>query len=394
MDSPRARLEAEMEGDRCVIAAHGAWEVEQAETLERQVAQTVAEIGRHGSLRHARIDLAGIESIDATGAWFLHLVRRALTRRDIEPEVVGAHTAHAAMIDRVEGVAGDVHRVAHRAPGSLGAALARLGGAALGFVARIGGGVIGFGRKARELIGFFGLTVFAIGRVLTFRSRMPLTSMVHHMEQVGVNALPIVGLLAFLIGVVLAFQGADQLARFGAEVFTVNLLGVSVLRELGILVTAIVIAGRSGSAFTAQIGTMKVNEEVAAMQTLGLDPIDVLVLPRIFALVITLPLLTFYADVVGLAGGAVMATLVLDISFSQFILQLDGAVSLGTYLVGIVKAPVFAYLIAMVGCFEGLQVSGSAESVGRLTTQSVVEAIFLVITFDAIFSILFSYMGI
>jgi len=383
-----------MEGDRCRIAAHGAWEVEQAEALERQVAQAVAAIARHPALRHARIDLSEVETLDATGAWLLHLARRALTRRGVEPEVVGARTAHAAMIDRVERVAGEVHRVADKPPRTLGEILARIANAAVRFVARCGEGVISFGRKGRELIGFFGMTIFAIGRVLTFRAKLPMTSLVHHMEQVGVNALPIVGLLAFLIGVVLAFQGADQLARFGAEVFTVNLLGVSVLRELGILVTAIVIAGRSGSAFTAQIGTMKANEEVAAMQTLGLDPIEVLVLPRIFALVITLPLLTFYADIVGLAGGAVMALLVLDISFSQFIQQLDGAIGMWTYLVGIVKAPVFAYLIAMVGCFEGLQVSGSAESVGRLTTQSVVESIFLVITFDAIFSILFSYLGI
>ena len=200
--------------------------------------------------------------------------------------------------------------------------------------------------------------------------------------------------MSFLIGVVVAYQGADQLRQFGAEVFTVNLLGVSILRELGILITAIVVAGRSGSAFTAQIGTMKVNQEVDAMQTLGLDPVEILVLPRLTALVICLPLLAFYADMMALLGGAIMSLLALDISISQFVKQLQGAIKLSTFMVGMVKAPVFAFLIALVGCFEGLNVEGSAESVGRQTTLSVVEAIFLVIIFDAAFSIMFSYLRI
>jgi phospholipid/cholesterol/gamma-HCH transport system permease protein len=211
---------------------------------------------------------------------------------------------------------------------------------------------------------------------------------------VGINALPIVGLLSFLIGVVVAFQGADQLRQFGAEIFTVNLLGVSILRELGVLLTAILIAGRSGSAFTAQIGTMKVNQEVDALQTIGLDPVEVLVVPRVLALMIMLPILVFYANLMGLLGGMVMATTVLDISLTTFLKQLQSAVNLTTFAIGMVKAPVFAFLIALVGCFEGFNVSGSAESVGQKTTASVVEGIFLVIVFDAAFSILFSILGI
>jgi phospholipid/cholesterol/gamma-HCH transport system permease protein len=174
----------------------------------------------------------------------------------------------------------------------------------------------------------------------------------------------------------------------------VNLLGISILREIGILMTSIIIAGRSGSAFTAQIGTMKVNLEVDALRTLGLDPIEMLVLPRALALMITLPLLAFYADVVGLLGGAVMCYFVLDIGFGQFVQQLHGAIKLSTLMVGLCKAPVFAFVIALVGCYEGLKVSGSAESVGRLTTRSVVVGIFLVIVLDALFSILFSYVGV
>ena len=214
------------------------------------------------------------------------------------------------------------------------------------------------------------------------------------MEQSGLNALPIVGLISFLVGVVLAYQGADQLARFGAQIFTVNLVAVGVLREMGILLTAIIVAGRSGSAFTAQIGTMKVNEEIDALQTIGLDPMDVLVMPRLIGLVLVLPLLTFYADIMGLLGGAVMATVVLDISFFQFARQLNDAVDLWAFWVGVIKAPLFAFIIAMVGCYEGLKVSRSAESVGRQTTRAVVESIFLVIVLDALLSIFFSFIGI
>ena len=187
---------------------------------------------------------------------------------------------------------------------------------------------------------------------------------------------------------------SGRLQDLGAEVFVVNLVGISILREMGILITAIIVAGRSGSAFTAQIGTMKVNLEVDAMRTLGLDPADILVLPRIIALLLTLPLLGFYASMVGLLGGALMTWAELGISLPAFLNQLQSAVAAHHFWAGIIKAPVFAFTIAMVGCYEGLQVTGSAESVGRLTTQSVVVAIFLVIILDAIFSILFVKIGI
>ncbi|MGE4013173.1 MAG: MlaE family ABC transporter permease, partial [Alphaproteobacteria bacterium] len=262
------------------------------------------------------------------------------------------------------------------------------------FLMTMGRATLEFGKKGKELLGFLGLTVVAFLRSVRHPSRIQFKAVVAHMQTTGVNALPIVGLLSFLIGVVLAYQGAVQLKKFGAEIYTVDMLGVAILRELGILITSIVIAGRSGSAFTAQIGTMKVNQEVDAMQTIGLDPIDVLVLPRIIALVIVLPLLGFYADIVGLIGGAVMCMLTLGISPTAFITQFNSAIELHTFWVGVGKAPVFAYLIAMVGCFEGLQVSGSAESVGRRTTMSVVEGIFLVLVMDGVFSIIFSYLEI
>jgi phospholipid/cholesterol/gamma-HCH transport system permease protein len=244
------------------------------------------------------------------------------------------------------------------------------------------------------MLGFGGLVASALARLLAQPGRLRATATTVQMEQTGLNALPIVGLLSFLIGIVFAYQGADQLRRFGAEIYTVNLLGIAVLRELGVLLTAIIIAGRSGSAFTAQIGTMQVNQEIDALRTLGLDPVEVLVLPRILGLVLTMPLLVFYADAMGLLGGALMAWATIGISIPVFLEQLRGAITEWTLWIGIIKAPFFASIIALVGCYEGFNVSGSADSVGRLTTQSVVEAIFLVIVADSAFSILFSLLRI
>jgi phospholipid/cholesterol/gamma-HCH transport system permease protein len=261
-------------------------------------------------------------------------------------------------------------------------------------VTNTGEAVVHGGRQTRDMVGFFGAILFAFGRLLRHPGRIRFTSLVSNIEQHGLNAMPIVGILLFLVGIVVAYQGVGQLRRFGAEIFTIDLVGISVLREMGVLISAIVIAGRSGSAFTAQIGTMQVNEEVDAIRTLGLDPLEVLVLPRIIALMIALPLLTFFANMMAILGGAFMATQTIDVTFAQFLNLLNQAVSLKHFWVGMVKAPVFAFLIAMVGCFEGMRVRGSAESVGRLTTQSVVESLFLVIVFDAGFSVLFSYLGI
>jgi phospholipid/cholesterol/gamma-HCH transport system permease protein len=226
------------------------------------------------------------------------------------------------------------------------------------------------------------------------RHNLRVAAIFHQVEETGINALPIVGLLAFLIGIVLAYQGADQLKRFGAEIYTINLLGVGVLREIGGLITAIIVAGRSGSAFTAHIGTMRVNEEIDAMQTMGLNTVDMLVLPRIIGLVIALPLLTFYSDIIGLIGGAVMCYFQLGITIPAFLRQLNDAVTVNTLLVGLIKAPVFAFVIALVGCYEGFQVERNAASVGQLTTRSVVEGIFLIIVLDAAFSVMFSVLGI
>jgi phospholipid/cholesterol/gamma-HCH transport system permease protein len=214
------------------------------------------------------------------------------------------------------------------------------------------------------------------------------------MQSAGVEALPITGLLSFLMGIVIAYQGADQLQRFGANIFIADLVGLAMLRELSPLLTAIIIAGRSGSAYTAQIGTMKVTEEIDALRTIGVVPQELLVLPKMLALIVVLPLLTVYTDVTGVLGGMFMARSKLDVSFAVFLDRLDEAISLSSYVVGISKAPVFAMIIALVGCYRGFQVSGSAESVGQQTTLSVVQSIFLVIVTDALFSVVFNWLDL
>lgn len=328
-----------------------------------------------------RVDLSKVELLDTAGAFLLARWIRRHARGPETVTLVGANAAQSALLKRVE--------ISERQPLKrvLNRPLAAL-------TIRVGRAAFEVAHAAAELLAFFGLVLVTLGRSILRPARFRLVSLVAHVERIGLHALPILGLLSFLIGVVLAYQGADQLRAYGAEIFTVNLLGISVLRELGILLTAIMVAGRSGSAFTAEIGTMKVNEEVDAMRTLGLDPIEVLVLPRIVAMLIALPLLAVYTDLMALGGGAIMAMATLDISLSQFLTQLNEAVVVSTFWVGLVKAPVFAFLIGLVGCYEGLQVSGSAESVGRRTTKAVVESIFLVIIADAAFSILFSYLGV
>lgn len=369
-------------GDRFIIEAGGRWNVQTVEKIESQLRDIGAEARSSATSGPALIDVTGLEALDAAGAWLITRTRLGLSAAGLSAEVEGAKPSHGALLERVE------KALAHE---ELEPPVDHI---FLRFVSAVGKAQFDIFGVARNLLSFFGLVLIVFGRVMLRPGKLRLTATVYRMQSVGLNALPIVGLLSFLIGVVVAFQGADQLAQFGAEIFTVNLLGVSILRELGVLLTAILIAGRSGSAFTAQIGTMKVNQEVDALETIGLDPIEVLVIPRVLALMIMLPILVFYADIMGLLGGMVMATTVLDISLNTFLKQLQSAVNLTTFAIGMVKAPVFAFLIALVGCFEGFNVSGSAESVGQKTTASVVEGIFLVIVFDAAFSILFSILGI
>lgn len=362
-----------------ILVAGGDWTLPSLARLDAELrAVAVAEPG----LTAARLDLSDLTRLDTGGAWLLVRTERRLAALGIAPTLVGPSPRHAELLRLARATASEPLPAMPKAGGPLSLA------------EQVGRATVALGREAALLLAFFGRICITLVRTLAQPWRLRGVALVRQIELTGLDALPIVGLLSFLIGIVLAFQGADQLRRFGAEIFTVNLLGVSVLRELGVLLTAIIVAGRSGSAFTAQIGAMQVNQEVDALETIGLDPVEVLVLPRLLALMVTLPLLAFFASFMALVGGSLIVLLALDIPLAQVMRQLSGAISTHTLWVGLVKAPVFAFLIAMVGCFEGLRVTGSAESVGRLTTTSVVVSIFLVILVDALFSILFAQLQI
>ncbi|MCU1748266.1 ABC transporter permease [Pseudomonas sp. 6D_7.1_Bac1] len=258
---------------------------------------------------------------------------------------------------------------------------------------RIGRAVDTVWQDTLQLLGFVGLILETIARSLFRPKRWRITPMIAHIEQTGLDAAPIVALLTFMVGAVVAFLGATVLASFGASVFTVDLVAFSFLREFGVLLTAILMAGRTASAFTAQIGSMKANEEIDAIRTLGLDPMELLVVPRVLALLVALPMLTFLAMLSGIVGGGVVCAISLGISPAMFLSLLQSDIGVQHFLVGMVKAPIFAFLIASVGCLEGFKVSGSAESVGAHTTSSVVQSIFVVIVLDAVAALFFMEMG-
>ncbi|RUR37379.1 MlaE family ABC transporter permease [Vreelandella populi] len=260
-------------------------------------------------------------------------------------------------------------------------------------LANIGEHMVGLWSQQRQLLGFIGLVLATLSHTLLRPRHWRLTATVAHIQQSGLNAVPIVALLTFMVGAVVAFLGATVLEDFGATVYTIDLVAFSFLREFGVLLAAILLAGRTASAFTAQLGAMKSNEEIDALQAQGLDPIELLVLPRVMALLVSLPLLAFVGMISGLVGGALVAVLSLDISIGQFMTTLQKDVSVVHFLVGLSKAPVFAFVIAVIGCLEGFKVSGSAQSVGAHTTSSVVQSIFMVILIDALAALFFMEMG-
>lgn len=337
-----------------------------------------------GMARAGVLDLSAVTALDTAGAWLVVSHQAAAVAEGRTVTLTGASPAQSLLIETVAAAMPQAVRPARRRPHHrAGDTLMTLGKTVSGFAAGIS-----------ESIGFLGLVMARLGNTVLHPSRLRLTALVHHMQEAGLNAVPIVALMGFLIGVVLAFQGAAQLKQFGAEVFVVDLIAVSILRELGILLTAIIVAGRSASAFTAAIGSMKMREEVDAMRVLGLDPVELLVLPRVLALVILLPVLGFFADMAGLFGGGLMAWIELGISPGMFRTQLLTDTDVSHLIVGLSKAPVFALIIGVVGCYQGMQVKGDTESLGSRTSRSVVVAIFLVIVVDALFSIFFSVWGV
>ncbi len=328
------------------------------------------------------LDLGSVDAVDTGGAWLIVDLQRRLEAAGAQVSTRGLSPAQQNLLQTVAGHFPE-EEVAEAPPRGL-----------LPWVESVGAGTVGTWQGFVSVIGFFGLTLHRLVRALLMPWRLRWASVVTQMEETGLKAIPIVALMGFLIGVVLAFQGATQLRQFGAEVFVVELISISVLRELGILLTAIIVAGRSGSAFTASIGSMKVQEEIDAMRTLGLDPIDVLVVPRTLALLVMLPILGFIADIAGLFGGALMSWINLGVSPGMFVTRLQENTDVWHLAVGLIKAPFFAMVIGVVACWQAMQVRGSAQSVGQRTTASVVQSIFAVIAIDALFSIFFSEIGV
>ncbi|MBD3729002.1 MAG: ABC transporter permease [Sphingomonadales bacterium] len=322
------------------------------------------------------IDLSNVTEIDTVGAWAI-----CALQRDHGGEVTGASERAERLMAAVAGLDGNAPIEPERAPVQLRVTEA------------IGDKVVNSGVATLNLVGFLGLIVLAVGAVIRHPSRFRGKALVRQLELVGVSALGIIGLMSFLIGIVIAQQGAVQLQQFGAEALTVNLVGRITLRELGVLMTAIMVAGRSGSAFAAQLGTMKLTEEVDAMRTIGISPMEALVLPRILSAVLMMPLLGFYSAVVAIIGGAVIGDLTLGIPFFTFLTRIKEVVPLYDLWVGLIKAPVFGLIVALAGCYQGMQVKGNSEEVGLRTTMAVVQAIFAVIVLDAFFAVFFTEIG-
>jgi phospholipid/cholesterol/gamma-HCH transport system permease protein len=322
------------------------------------------------------VDISAVPRIDTVGSWVVHRFAE-----EQGAEVLGASEQADVLIEAVAGsassadIAPRLERIYRRVP------------------AQVGGWVFEAIESLKHNIGFLGAVLMAVGATIRHPRRFRMRALVHQMELVGVTSLPIIGLMSFLIGIVIAQQGAVQLAQFGAETLTVNLVGRITLRELGVLMTAIMVAGRSGSAFAAQIGTMRLTEEIDAMRTIGVSPVEALILPRLLAAVFMMPLLGFYASCMAILGGAVIADVSLGIPFLTFLARIQEVVPLFDFYVGLIKAPVFGLIIGMSGCYQGMQVKGNAEEVGSRTTKAVVQAIFMVIVLDAFFAVFFTEIG-
>lgn len=327
-------------------------------------------------------DLGALDRLDTSAAWVLVTQGDRMSGAGARVSVTGAPDHAASLIETVR----------RSLPGTHSAETTHVG--VVDLIARLGRKVVEALAFVAALLGYLGLFLTRLAQAARHPRAFRLTATVHHCEEVGLRAVPIVALMAFLIGVVLAYQGAAQLRPFGAEIFVVDLIAISVLRELGIVLTAIIIAGRTASAFTAAIGSMKMREEIDAMRILGLDPAMALFVPRILALLITLPILGLVADVAGLLGGALMAWAELGISPAMFRTRLIEGTDVTHVAVGLIKAPVFALIIGLVGCHAGMQVESSVESLGRMTSNAVVTSIFAVIVADALFSVFFAQVGL
>jgi phospholipid/cholesterol/gamma-HCH transport system permease protein len=371
-------LESVARGNGLALCATGHWTATFAPVLEHMVSEAEK---LAGSRPNILIDVSEVSRLDTFGAWLIERLRRSLAHGNVEATIAGLSDNYASLVNEVRRV--------NSAP-----AVETTRVTITGLLAQVGRSVVSVSDTFIGLIDMLGAVLVATGRVMLHPRDFRLTSTVHHLEQVCWRAVPIIVLITFLIGCIISQQGIFHFRRFGADIFVVDMLGVLVLREIGVLLVAIMVAGRSGSAYTAELGSMKMREEIDALRTMGFDPIEVLVLPRMAALIIALPILAFLGGMAALYGGGLVAWLYGGVDPEAFLLRLRDAISINHFIVGMVKAPVMAAVIGVVACVEGLAVEGSAESLGQHTTASVVKSIFFVIVMDGVFAIFFASIGI
>lgn len=378
MTKPAPKIEIFSQKDMVILKPQGLWVAKTAKEAE----PVCDHILTQSFPKNIVMDLSSLQECDTVGVWLLQRTLQFLKQKRHIVDIQNGREAFLTLFSRLETFTPSMET-------SLPAS---------SFfedrVVYVGKVSVNLALLTRDLITFLGQVAVGLFLTMVNPRKLRLTSIVAHMERFGVNAIPIVCIMSIALGLVLAYQGEEQLRRFGAEIYTINLVSISMLREVGILITAILVAGRTGSSITAQIGIMKINQEVDALNTLGLKPMDILILPRILALILIMPLLAFISDIAGLLGGGIMVVLSLDVSPQLYIHRVGEAVTIGGFWVGILKAPIFGAIIGVVSCFEGMRVEGTAESVGICTTRSVVEGIFLVTITDALLSVFFSQVGI
>ena len=374
-----APLAATAEGDHVALAISGAWTVERAAELERLIERTSR---RHARARSVDIDLSGLDRLDTFGAWLIERLKRSFVIRGAAANVTGLSETDRALMAELQ--------TANQAPAKERAAP----NAILLGLNSVGRGMTEVGTSLLMVVHMFGALVLAALGTIAHPRRLRFTSIVHHMEKVGWRAVPIITLSTFMIGAILAQQGLVRFHAFGADMYVVDMVAVLVLREVGALLVCVMVAGRSGSSYTAEIGSMKMREEIDALRTMGLDPVEVLVLPRIIALVLSVPMLTFLGSMAALYGAGLVCWLYGGMAPAVFLERLREAIWLPTFAVGMIKAPFMALIIGLVACSEGFEVDGSAASLGLKTTASVVKSIFLIIAIDGVFAMFFASIGI
>ncbi|MGE0566025.1 MAG: ABC transporter permease [Pseudolabrys sp.] len=371
-------LKSMADGTRLALSGVGDWTAGQANRLERDI---VATARAAGDVTRVDIDMSAVKRLDTFGAWLLERLVRTWQARGAVTQVTGLAPDFQTLVD-------EVHGAGHKPPPPVAAR-----GALNEGLSAIGRSVATAGQSFVSILHILGALAMTMLRTAAHPGRFRLTSTVHHLDHVCWRAVPIVLLITFLIGAIIAQQGIFHFRKFGADIYVVDMVGILVLREIGVLIVAIMVAGRSGSAYTAEIGSMKMREEVDALRTMGFDPVEVLILPRVLALIIAMPILTFLGSLAALYGGGLVCWLYGGIDPDIFLSRLKEAITLDHFKVGMIKAPFMALIIGVVASVAGLSVKGSAESLGMQTTSSVVESIFLVIVVDGLFAIFFASIG-